>query len=843
MKRFVILILPLLLPILSVAQKPEQKLHSLKKAMNDISFVAPDIEANNSFSKYVLKLESSLSNGEWNEEEFKKLQREILLSNPVLPEKLVFISRKQYKKDHHNTATLFQTGEINTNSFDPGAELNILNLKTGNLKSLLNTDEGVVRDPEVSFDGKTIIFSYRKNINDDYHIYEINADGTGLKQLTFAPGVSDIDPLYLPDGGILFSSTREPKYCMCNRHIMANLYSMTGDGANITQLGKSTLFEGHSALMPDGRIIYDRWEYIDRNFGDAQGLWTMNPDGTKHAIYYGNNTNSPGGIIDPRAVPGTNLSLCIFSSCHDRPWGALALIDRSKGIDGKKGLVQIWPGKAVDLIGKGNWDAFMVLNVRYEDPFPLNDRYFLCSKSIHLDKKRNNHSKEEKMGIFLVDIFGNELLLHKGDLSCFDPMPLTSKAKPPVIPIKRKFDDTPGTYYVQNVYEGTHMEGVDQGSVKFLRVVESPEKRTYTKENWNGQGAQAPGVNWHSFEVKKVLGTVPVEEDGSAHFEVPPGKYVYFQLLDKNKKMIQSMRSGVMAHPGETNGCIGCHEDRLSVPAGINRFPKALQRKPDEMKGWKGQTKTFSYIRDVQPIFDKHCVKCHDFDKKAGKNLILAGDRNMFFNGSYIDIYVKKQINCVGGGRAEIQSAGSWGSSVSNLVKVIENGHKNVELSIDEMETIYTWIDLNGVYYPQYESAYPDNMAGRSPLTFKELGELSKLTKVNFDKLRGHTRNLGPMISFERPDKSPCLKGLKKNKYNKALQIIETGQKRLIETPRADMDGFVPHTSMLEQLRKYDERKEIEKKYNRAISEGKKLKLEKQSEAEFTNSKDEQHHE
>jgi hypothetical protein len=825
MKSSIIFILLLLVSISVVAQRPEQKLKSLKEAFLDISSVATEIVANNNFSESILKLENSLKNGTWNEEAFNKLQREILLSNPVLPEKLVFITRKQYKQDHHNTATLFQTGEINTNSFTPGAELNVLNLKTGNHNSLLNTENGVVRDPEVSFDGGSIIFSYRKNIKDDYHIYKIEADGTGLKQLTFAPGVSDIDPLFLPDGDILFSSTREPKYCMCNRHIMANLYRMTSDGSNITQLGKSTLFEGHSALMPDGRIIYDRWEYVDRNFGDAQGLWTMNPDGTKHAVYYGNNTNSPGGIIDPRPVPGSNLSLCIFSSCHDKPWGALALIDRSKGVDGKAGLVKIWPERAVKLIGKGNWDAFMVLDVRYEDPFPLNEKYFLCSKSISLDKKRGNHPISEKMGIFLVDIFGNELLLHKGELSCFDPMPLSSTIKPAVIPTKRKYDDTPGTYYVQNVYEGTHMEGVSPGSVKYLRVVESPRKKTYSKEDWQGQGAQAPGVNWHGFEVKRVLGTVPVEQDGSAHFEVPPGRYVYFQLLDENKKMIQSMRSGVMAHPGETNGCIGCHEDRLSVPAGITRFPKALQREPDEMNGWKGKTATFSYVEEVQPVFDKHCVECHDFGKKAGRKLILAGDRNPFFNGSYIDIYVRKQITCVGGGSADIQPAGSWGSSVSNLVKVIERGDKEIKLSSDEMEKIYTWIDLNGVYYPEYESAYPNNMAGRSPLTIQELKVLNKLTKVNFARLKGHKRKAGPMLSFDRPEKSPCLKRLKTNgrKYNKALRIIKKGQKRLIETPRADMDGFVPHASMLEQLKKYDERKKIEERYNKAIIEGRKL--------------------
>ena len=269
-----------------------------------------------------------------------------LMAATELPEKMIFVVRKQYKKDHHNTATLFQYGEINQLSFTPGAKLMVLNTKTGDSKEILSTESGIIRDPEVSFDGTRILFSYRKNAGDDYHIYEINADGSNLKQLTFASGVSDIDPLYLPNNQIIFSSTREPKYCMCNRHIMANLYRMNPDGSNIVQLGKSTLFEGHSALMNDGRVIYDRWEYIDRNFGDAQGLWTMNPDGTKHAIYYGNNTASPGGIIDPRPIPDSKLILCIFGSCHDRPWGALTLLDRSKGVDGKESVIKCGRRKA-----------------------------------------------------------------------------------------------------------------------------------------------------------------------------------------------------------------------------------------------------------------------------------------------------------------------------------------------------------------------------------------------------------------------------------------------------------------------------------------------------------------
>ena len=477
--------------------------------------------------------------------------------------------------------------------------------------------------------------------------------------------------------------------------------------------------------------------------------------------------------------------------------------------------MKIWPDHAIDLIGVGNWDTFKQLKVRYEDPFPLSEKYFLVSKSINL-------KKGEKMGIYLLDMEGNETLLYEDKkLSCFDPMPLAPRFRPREIPTARKFDESPGYFYVQNVYVGTHMGNVLPGSVKYLRVVESPEKRTYTQPSWNGQGQQAPGVNWHSFENKRVLGTVPVEEDGSVYFEAPSGKYLYFQLLDEKKKMVQSMRSGVIVHPGETNGCIGCHEDRLTVPPVSTKMPIAMRKKPNKLT--ETETPIFSYTRDLQPIFDKHCVECHDFGKKAGEKILLAGDRNPYFNASYIDIHLKKQLASVGGGPAEIQQAYSWGAHASNLVKVIEDGHHKVSLSKEEMEAIYTWIDLNGIYYPEYESAYPDNPAGRSPLTFDELKKLGELTGVNFKPLADHNRKLGPQISFERPELSPCLINIQMNgaTYLAALEIIKKGNQRLAQTPRADMEGFEPCEEQQIQLKKYINRLEVEKKNNKAVSEGK----------------------
>ncbi len=739
---------------------------------------------------------------------------------------IIYIEREQYAPDHHNTATLFQKGEINESSFFPGGAMRVYDVNTGDITTLIELKDGVVRDPELSFDGKKIIFSMRKNRDDFYHLYEMNVDGSGLKQLTFAEGISDIDPLYLPDGGIVFSSTRQPKYCMCNRHIMCNLYRMEADGANITQIGVSTLFEGHSSLLSDGRILYDRWEYVDRNFGDAQGLWTVNPDGTKHSIYYGNNTQSPGGVIDARQIPGTDQVVCIFGSCHDRPWGALAIIDRKKGVDGVEPVVQIWPEDSRKLVDKGDLDSFKWIEYFFEDPYPLNENFFLTSRTIWAKPGGWMHL-DSKSGIYLVGRDGTQELIIEGNRSLFDPMIIEPRPKPHAIPFNRNYTEKKGTFYVQDVYHGTHMQGVAPGTVKYLRIIESPEKRTWTQSGWGGQGEQAPAVNWHSFENKRILGEIPVEADGSANFEVPSGTFVYFQLLDKDKKMIQSMRSGTMVMSGEVNGCIGCHEDRLSIPSAMRTTPLALKKAPAKLNGWMGKTpRNFSFMEQVQPVLDKSCVRCHDFDPKNREKLVLAKDKNPFFNAAYVNLYVKKEVTLIGGGPAQIQEPYTWGSHASKLTRVIDGDHHGVKLSPKEKEILYTWMDLNGVYYPVYESAFDSTLAGRSPLYNQEIEELKQLTGVNIWDLNHHGRKLTAQISFDRPEASPCLDGIRadKQKYARAVEIIRSGQKRLKATPRGDIEkDLVPCERHKAQLRKYAERLKVEQQNCLVIGENGKV--------------------
>ncbi len=329
-------------------------------------------------------------------------------------------------------------------------------------------------------------------------------------------------------------------------------------------------------------------------------------------------------------------------------------------------------------------------------------------------------------------------------------------------------------------------------------------------------------MNWHSFESKRILGTVPVEQDGSAFFEVPADTFVYFQLLDENGMMIQSMRSGTMVQSAEQTGCVGCHENRRSAPGGFaSKELLAVKRGPSKLNGWFGPARMFSYIDEVQPVFDKHCVKCHDYGKKAGRKLILAADRTNTFNTSYNELWRKGYVRAIGAGPSEIQQAYSWGSHASKIIAQIRSGHNGIKLDPESFARVVTWADINAPYYPTYASAYPDNLAGRSPLDNKQIARLTELTGVRFASLAKHSDNIGPKISFDRPELSPCLKVFASTDdqgYVEALEIIRAGAEMLAQRPRADMAGFVECPTDAQRDARYSARRETELENRQAIA-------------------------
>lgn len=786
-------------------------------------------------------------------EEMEALAYKIRTSTPALGSGLViFTVHHQYAVDHQNTHNMFPSynGEISDKAkYTPGGAVKMLNVKTGEVTTLLEDSDGLFRDLDVSYDSDKILLSYRNDRNDTYNIYEytLNDDRTAVvetKQLTSLSTADDMDPMYLPSGDIVFTSTRDPKYVMCNRQISANIYRMESDGANIVKITSSTLYERPTDVLPDGRILYDRWEYNDRDFASAQGLWTVYEDGTKQDTYYGNNSPT-GATIEGKVIPGTTKVMATLSSCHDVSWGALAIIDRSKGVDGSAPVLMTWPASVKDKIGdpnedKNNIDAYKSLTVKYEDSNPLSEEYFLASRTL---------PGTTKMGVYLLDIYGNETLLYEdsSSMSCFDATVIQPREEEIDTSDRRNYNDKTGSFFVQDVYEGTHMEGVERGTVKTLRIVESVDKKYISQSqatSWSGEGAQAPGMNWHSFEAKRVIGEVPVYEDGSAYFEVPQDVFVYFQLLDEDGKMIQSMRSGTLVQSGEMTGCVGCHEDRRTAPPTTTgqETPMALKANvevvpnPDYAEGSNlpktiavntpdvpqkrifdaetGTDKlvdyndpeyfeeytdlpTMNFLTEVQPIFTKNCLTCHGYENPEA-NLTLVPDRDIIFNAAYINLWVDRNktgvpfenlVGAVGGGDSRFYTAKTWGSYVSPLVSKVFDDETHSKLLTDaEKRRIAEWVDLNGTYYGDYSTNYGYNQAGRSPLTAAERTALGDNRGYGWSSLQLNTFDRA--IYFDNPEKSPILKGLTGAAYDEALAIIQTGLNRLRTNPDVDWKGL-----------------------------------------------------
>ncbi|MBI2301595.1 MAG: hypothetical protein HYU66_22055 [Armatimonadetes bacterium] len=300
---------------------------------------------------------------------------------------------------------------------------------------------------------------------------------------------------------------------------------------------------------------------------------------------------------------------------------------------------------------------------------------------------------------------------------------------------------------------------------------------------------------------------------------MPADTFVYFQLLDERGRMVQSMRSGTMVQAGERSGCVGCHESRRAAPA-LARAPLALGRAPSRLQGWHGEPRLFSYRAEVQPVFDRYCLSCHDWGGSAADKVVLAGDRDLTFNTSYNELWRRGLIKVVGAGPAETQPAYAWGSTTSRLTKVLEADHHGVRVDPESYERVVTWIDLNAPYYPSYATAHPGNLAGRAPLDNVQLKRLSELTGLPFPDLAGFSTNRGPQVSFDRPELSPCLAGLTGDSRREALAIVAAGAAELAARPEADAPGFTPCEADQRREARYAERQAAARRSREAAASG-----------------------
>ena len=536
------------------------------------------------------------------------------------------------------TEGLFEesTGDAASNvgtesNFRPGSRLVLLTLEAeGNQvkkteKILLTSNDGCIRDPDVSADGTKCVFSWKKNNSDDFHIYEMELT-TGLytyRQLTFGSGVADFECVYLPNGEILFSSSRAVQTVDCWKTPVSNIYKMSADGKNIVRLGYDQVHTTYPTVTEDGRVIYTRWDYNDRTQMWVQGMFQMNPDGTNQTELYGNSSNFPTTLTHTRYIPGNHTKyVSIATGHHTYQAGKLCLIDVSESRDGADAVTFPFGKETKD----DNIDTYGQSGALYQYPYPLNENQFLVS---YCKKGWSNERENTPFGLWIMDSETNEKIeLIEGDKSFPSAQVVPVKTKNVFVrPSMVNYASTTGTYYVADVYQGEAMKGIERGTVKEIRVV-AIDYRAYAVGATvaSGSGSSDPytpvATGRGSWDVKSVLGVATVYEDGSALFSVPSETPVYFQLLDKDGNMIQTMRSWSTLMPNESYSCVGCHEDNNTAPPASGTVTMALRAGVETLRGDVWQTEEdfdpyttkegFDYLEEVQPILDNNCISCHN---------------------------------------------------------------------------------------------------------------------------------------------------------------------------------------------------------------------------------------
>ena len=614
-------------------------------------------------------------------------------------------------------------------NFYPGSELSLLKMNGiwAEEQTLLTDTNGVFRDPDVHFDGKHILFSWKKSAKeDDFHLYEMEMPSQQLKQLTFGLGFADIEAIYLPDENILFNSTRNGSSVDCWMTEVSNLYLCDREGRYTRQVGFDQVHTSNPTLLDDGRVVYTRWEYNDRGQVYMQPLLQMNPDGTAQTEYYGANSFFPTTVTHTRQIPGTRKVMATILGHHTPQHGKLCVIDPEAGRQENEGVMLVAPLQKPEAV---IIDAYGQFTDQFQHPYPLNEQEFLVSYTplgYHVGHPMS-------FGIYWMTLDGErELLVSDPDNSCNQPVLLAARERPFQRTTSVDYTKTEGIYYMQNIYEGQGLKGVQPGTVKKLRIVEPLYRvasigAAYGFDKGGGGHAFTPvGVGNAAWDIKRILGTVDVKEDGSAFFAVPARTPLYFQALDENNRVVQTMRSWSTLQPGEIQSCVGCHEHKNTVPVASHPVSEAMREGIQPITPEGIGDRAFSYQKEVQPIWDAHCISCHDGVKSK---LSLKGDLHVVdeqtkrkYSESYLALTHARKLtdgNDSWQGDAHHPEV-NWisslseptllppyfaGSNTSNLIKRLESGHGGCKLSKEEIATVALWIDLLVPFVGDYREA------------------------------------------------------------------------------------------------------------------------------------------
>ena len=547
-----------------------------------------------------------------------------------------------------------------------------------------------------------------------YFIWEAAVDGSWVRQLTGTPQdkletwegrqtslIEDADPCYLPDGGFAFNSTRCQSFGRCHwgRYTPAFLiFRADGDGSNIRQLSFGEANEWEPAVLNDGRLVYTRWDYINRNAVWYQSLWTMRPDGTGTAHFYGNYTMHPGVQTEAQPIPGSHVVAATAGAHHYFTAGSLLLIDTRKGEDGAAPLTRLTP--EVPWPESEGWK----LPGCYAAPLPVNDTLFFASFSGEsLDKPKSENTSwnaygawpsNKAFGIWLVDTLGGrELIYQDPEIGTFTPIPVRQRPRPPVIPsVLPPADRAPdtGVCYVENVYDCR--EPLPKGAVKYLRVNELFNQPAAKKDT------RSAGPDLEIY--KRPLGVVPVAEDGSAAFRIPACKPIQLQALNAEGLAIFTMRSFIYAQKGEVLGGAGCHEDKMRSrpPQELARRRQIVDPVPRPRLDYPG---AFSFVKTVQPVLDRYCIRCHGLTEPDPDGHTLM---SLIGPCAYRNLINKKWISWAESyHETGASKTNDYFAAASPFTGVLRGGHQGVALSKDEWDALVVWMDLN---VPQYSDGH-----------------------------------------------------------------------------------------------------------------------------------------
>jgi mono/diheme cytochrome c family protein len=497
------------------------------------------------------------------------------------------------------------------------------------------------------------------------------------------------------------------------------------DGSDPRPISYHETHEWDPVVTNDGRVLYTRWDYVDRNAVFYQQLWSVRPDGSDVRIFYGNNTYNPVGIWEARAVPGSNRVMATAAAHHAMTAGSIILMDITRGVDGPDPIARLtpdamFPESEVPVINRhsGSWYAPIGLTkspelppeaVRwpghcYRTPCPLSEKYFFAAYSFDPLIGEPDPNWPAMFGLYLVDCFGNKELIYRDpEISSLWPAPLRPRTKPPALPsLLEPSDRKEGVFLLRDVHLA--WPPLPEGSVKRLRIVQVLPKTTWHANNpMVGLASASPG--------KQVLGTVPVESDGSAYFRAPAGIPLAFQALDEFNQAVQVMRSVTYLQPGESASCVGCHEPRSATPPSA-RAPAALARGPSAIEPGPDGSNPLSYPLLVQPVLDKHCVSCHNPQKPEGK-VILTGEPQGHYTASYNALAPKVSYSAWGGKPGDFRQVNSeplsqpgfFGSRNDPLLKLLRKGHYDVSLSPTDYDRLATWMDANALFYGTFDPA------------------------------------------------------------------------------------------------------------------------------------------